>query len=125
VDHPYRDGVALIGDAAASSDPTWGQGLSLTIRDARVLRDALLAHHDWNATGLAYAQEHDRHYGVTHRVDTWYADLFLEIGPEADARRSRAMPLLAREPERLPDSPTSGPEVASDDSVRARFFGED
>ena len=80
---------------------------------------------EFNATGLAYAQEHDRHYGVTHRVDTWYADLFLEIGPEADARRSRAMPLLAREPERLPDSPTSGPEVASDDSVRARFFGED
>ncbi len=125
VEHPYRDGVALIGDAAASSDPTWGQGLSLTIRDARVLRDSLLAHQDWNAAGLAYAREHDRHYGVTHRVDTWYADLFLEIGPEADARRSRAIPLLAREPERLPDSPTSGPEVASDDSVRARFFGED
>jgi len=59
------------------------------------------------------------------RVDTWYADLFLEIGPEAYARRSRALPLLAREPERLPDSPMSGPEVASDDSVRARFFGED
>ena len=41
VDHPYRDGVALIGDTATSSDPTWGQGLSLTLRDARVLRDHL------------------------------------------------------------------------------------
>jgi 2-polyprenyl-6-methoxyphenol hydroxylase-like FAD-dependent oxidoreductase len=30
VDHPYRDGVALVGDTATSSDPTWGQGLSLT-----------------------------------------------------------------------------------------------
>src|SRR5215470_3560208 len=30
VDHPYRDGVALLGDSAVSSDPTWGQGLSLT-----------------------------------------------------------------------------------------------
>ena len=25
VDHPYRDGVALIGDAAAQSDQTWGR----------------------------------------------------------------------------------------------------
>jgi 2-polyprenyl-6-methoxyphenol hydroxylase-like FAD-dependent oxidoreductase len=39
VDHPYRDGLALLGDAATSSDPSWGQGLSLTLRDARVLRD--------------------------------------------------------------------------------------
>ncbi|HZP43387.1 MAG TPA: FAD-dependent monooxygenase [Candidatus Binatia bacterium] len=38
VDHPYRDGLVLVGDAAASSDPTFGQGLSLTLRDVRVLR---------------------------------------------------------------------------------------
>ena len=42
VDHPYRDGLALLGDAAGSSDPTWGQGLSLTSRDARVLAEKLL-----------------------------------------------------------------------------------
>jgi 2-polyprenyl-6-methoxyphenol hydroxylase-like FAD-dependent oxidoreductase len=30
VERPYRDGVVLIGDAASASDPTWGQGLSLT-----------------------------------------------------------------------------------------------
>ena len=39
-DHPYRDGVALIGDAAAQSD-TWDQGCD-TMRDVRILRDALL-----------------------------------------------------------------------------------
>jgi 2-polyprenyl-6-methoxyphenol hydroxylase-like FAD-dependent oxidoreductase len=33
IDHPYAAGVALIGDAAASSDPSWGQGLGLTLRD--------------------------------------------------------------------------------------------
>jgi menaquinone-9 beta-reductase len=27
VEHPYRDGVALLGDAAATTDPTYGQGL--------------------------------------------------------------------------------------------------
>ena len=47
VEHPYKAGVALIGDAADASDPTWGQGLSLTVRDVRVLRDQLLAHEDW------------------------------------------------------------------------------
>ena len=43
IDHPYREGVVLIGDAAAASDPTHGQGLQLTLRDARVLRDNLVA----------------------------------------------------------------------------------
>ncbi len=30
---PHKDGVVLIGDAAASSDPTWGQGLPLIAQD--------------------------------------------------------------------------------------------
>src|SRR5262245_16187019 len=59
VEHPYRAGVALVGDAAATNDPTWGQGLSCTVRDVRVLRDQLLHHNDWDAAGHAYAEEHD------------------------------------------------------------------
>ena len=27
VDHPYRDGVVLVGDAAGASDPLWEKGL--------------------------------------------------------------------------------------------------
>ncbi|MGA6973031.1 MAG: FAD-dependent monooxygenase [Candidatus Binatus sp.] len=48
VAQPYGAGIALVGDAAAASDPCWGQGLSLTLRDARVLRDSLLADEDWD-----------------------------------------------------------------------------
>src|SRR5262249_39637754 len=59
VDHPYRDGVALIGDAAATSDPTWGQGMSLTFFDVRSLTEQLLKSDDWDAAGHAYAAEHD------------------------------------------------------------------
>jgi 2-polyprenyl-6-methoxyphenol hydroxylase-like FAD-dependent oxidoreductase len=55
VDHPYREGIALIGDAAATSDPTWGQGLSLALRDARVLTDFLRADDDWDAAAHACA----------------------------------------------------------------------
>ena len=51
VEHPFRDGVALLGDAASTSDPAFGQGLSTTLRDVRVLRDCLLADEDWTAAG--------------------------------------------------------------------------
>ena len=125
VDHPYRDGVALVGDAAAASDPTWGQGMSLTLRDVRTLRDRLVADDDWTAAGHGYAAEHDRYYAVVHRVDGWFSDLFMDVGPEADERRARALPLIAADPTRLPDIQFGGPELPADDAVRRRFFGEE
>src|SRR2546428_4831087 len=117
VDHPYRDGVALVGDAAAASDPTWGQGMSLTLRDVRTLRDRLVADDDWTAAGHAYAAEHDRYYGVVHRVDGWFSDVFMDVGPEADERRSRALPLIAADQTRLPDIQFGGPDLTADDAV--------
>jgi len=74
--------------------------MSLTLRDARVLRDALLADDDWDRAGHAYAAEHDRYYAIVRRADGWYADLFMELGPVADERRARALPLLAADPSR-------------------------
>jgi menaquinone-9 beta-reductase len=124
VDHPYRAGVALIGDAAAACDPSWGQGMAQTLRDARVLRDCLLAETDWEKAGHAYAQEHDRYFDAVHRVEDWFTRLILEVGPEADVRRARAFPLLAEDPRRMPDTFWSGPEMPADESTRQRFFGE-
>ena len=125
VEHPYRQGVALIGDAAATSDPSFGQGLALTVRDARVLRDALLTQEDWDAAGHAYATEHDRYYSVIHTIDNWVAELFLGVGPEAEARRARALPLIAQDGTRMPDLQGIGPESKVDETVRRRFFGEE
>jgi 2-polyprenyl-6-methoxyphenol hydroxylase-like FAD-dependent oxidoreductase len=125
VDHPYRDGVVLLGDAAATSDPTWGQGMSMALRGARVLRDALVATDDWDAAGHTYATEHDRVYAIVHRADGWFAELFMEMGPEADERRARAFPLLAADPMRAVDVPSSGPESPCDEPTRRRFFGEE
>jgi 2-polyprenyl-6-methoxyphenol hydroxylase-like FAD-dependent oxidoreductase len=124
VNHPYRDGVALIGDAATSSDPSWGQGLSLTVRDARVLRDALRNDKDWDAAGRRYAEEHDRYYGVLRTVEDWFTQFFFETGPVADARRAKAFPLIAQDPTRMPDALFSGPDHAVDDAVRQKFFAE-
>ena len=125
VEHPYRNGVALIGDAAATSDPSWGQGLSLSVRDVRVLRDVLLANDDWDAAGHAYAIEHDRAYHTIHATEDLFTTLFLETGPEADARRAHALSLIAEQPERVPDAFMAGPDAAPvDEFTRARFFGE-
>jgi hypothetical protein len=64
------------GDAAAASDPTWAQGLSLTLRDVRVLRDQLLMNDDWEAAH-AYATEHDQYYGALHRIEGWAREFAL------------------------------------------------
>ena len=125
VDHPYKHSVVLIGDAASTSDPTWGQGLSLTVRDVRVLRDQLLTHEDWDMAGHAYAEEHDRYYGVIHTVDNWLTERFLALGPAADACRAKTLPLIAQDETRVPDHYTSGPELPLNETVRRRFFGEE
>jgi 2-polyprenyl-6-methoxyphenol hydroxylase-like FAD-dependent oxidoreductase len=39
---PFTDGVVLIGDAAGYNDPVIGQGLSIALRDARMVRDLVL-----------------------------------------------------------------------------------
>ncbi|HEV8712880.1 MAG TPA: FAD-dependent monooxygenase, partial [Candidatus Binatia bacterium] len=125
VAHPYRAGVALIGDAAASNDPSFGEGLSLTVRDVRVLRDQLLANADWDSAGHTYAEVHDRHYGVIHTVTNWWEALFYERGVEAQARRARVLPLLAQDGTRIPDHLVSGPDLPLDETIRRRFFGEE
>jgi 2-polyprenyl-6-methoxyphenol hydroxylase-like FAD-dependent oxidoreductase len=39
---PYAEGVVLVGDAAGHNDPIIGQGLSIALRDARIVRDLVL-----------------------------------------------------------------------------------
>ena len=125
VERPYRDGVALIGDAAAQSDQTWGQGMAMTLRDVRILRDALLSSDDWDAAGNAYAKEHSHQFDALRTVEGWFTALFMEPGPEADARRAKALPPIAMDQTRIPDAFFSGPDAApADDEARRRFFAE-
>jgi len=125
VDQPIREGVALIGDAAACSDPVWGCGMSLTLRDVRVLRDALLASSDWDAALHVYADEHDRYYARLRTVEDWLTQMQFDVGPEADARRQRFFAKVAVEPDRLPDLVGRGPDVDVSERARTRYFAED
>jgi hypothetical protein len=124
VPHPYRDGVALIGDAASTSDPTWGQGMSLTLRDLRLLSDRLLAEEDWDA-----ATEHacrGATTAVTGRrtpATTGTPTSSSTSGPPP----TPAVPVrcLSREdPTRIPTRRSAG-EVPADETARRRFFGDD
>jgi 2-polyprenyl-6-methoxyphenol hydroxylase-like FAD-dependent oxidoreductase len=58
VDQPVADGVVLIGDAAGWSDPLIGQGLSVAMRDVRLVRDALVGSDDWSRDAFkGYVEE--------------------------------------------------------------------
>jgi len=124
VECPYRDGVALLGDAAATTDPTYGQGLSFAVRGARVLRDELTNNSDWDAAGHRYAEQHQRSFHACHEVEKWVRTLFQDTSPEAAASRAKALPRIAEDPTRVPDHIFSGPDLPFDEQVRARFFGE-
>jgi 2-polyprenyl-6-methoxyphenol hydroxylase-like FAD-dependent oxidoreductase len=125
VEHPYCNGIVLIGDAAATSDPTWGQGLSLTLHDVRTLRDALLAQDDWDAAGQAYASAHARYYECVRTTNSWFTQIWLQPGPSADALRARVVPLLESDPLVLPDTMVAGPGLAPPTAAhQARIFGD-
>lgn len=124
VRHPYRDAVALLGDAAATSDPTFGQGMATALRSARVLRDALLRHEDWDKAGDEYARALDGYFQNCHKVCGWFRTLFQDPCAEAAALRQKAMPKIAEDVMRVPDHLFSGPDAPADEGVRARMFGE-
>lgn len=80
----------------------------------------------WDRAGRAYAAGHDSGYAAIRATENWYTTLFLETGPAADARRMRMLPLIAAEPDRVPDTFIAGPDAASaSESARQRFFGDD
>lgn len=125
VPHPVREGVVLVGDAAAASDPSFGCGLSLTLLGIRQLRDRLVASEDWKAATHRYAYEHDRSYGVVRRITNWFTELLYSTGRAADERRTRVLPRLVTEPERAPDIVGLGPASPCDEAVRRFLLGED
>jgi len=115
IDDPTCPGVVLIGDAAGHNDPILGQGLSIALRDVRLVKEIL---GDAKAAGREpdfrpYVEERAermRRLRITARVAT---TLRVEFGQEARERRARVGkrvaagqlgPLLASliGPERLP-----------------------
>lgn len=125
VEYPYQDDVVLIGDAAAISDPTWGAGLSSALRDVRILSEQLLGKNDWRKACSTYARAHDAGQHVTHTVDSWYAQVFMNPGPVGQMLRAKALPKIGQDSTRMPDVFALGPDTPVDEQSRRRFFGEE
>ena len=123
VNHPARGGVVLVGDAAAATDPAWGCGLSLTLMDARHLRDHLLANTDWTIAADRYAADHDGYFERLHAVEDWWTEVSWAQGREADERRMRLFPRLVTNPDGLPDHVGLGPASTVGDDARAALRG--
>ena len=121
----YREGMALIGDAAGISDPTWGLGIATIFRDVRTLRDALLANEDWEAAGRAYAAERATYFATIIEAENWQSDLYFTSGGEAEARRAHAAQAWSDDPTRAINLAGLGPAADVSPRARARFFAED
>lgn len=120
VERPYRNGVVLVGDAAGASDPSWGSGLSRTLRDVRLLRDALAAEEDWRLAADVYAEQHEEFWEPLRDAERLSAAALMSVGPGGATRRARALEIFDRVPEL--ETWTYGPEARCDDSVRAELL---
>jgi 2-polyprenyl-6-methoxyphenol hydroxylase-like FAD-dependent oxidoreductase len=124
VSHPFKNRIVLVGDAAATTDPAFACGMSLALRDVRVLSDYLLNSKKWDIAANAYALSQRRYFGSIHRICKWLTNLNFEIGSKADEMRSRIFPLISEEPDRIPDYIGLGPEALSNEIAYRRLFGE-
>jgi menaquinone-9 beta-reductase len=122
VARPFRNGIVLVGDAAGASDPTWGSGLGRTLRDVRLLRDALLADPAWERAGEVYADQHDDFWDRLHDVERLTAAALMSVGPDGAERRARAFEILEQVPEF--ETWTYGPEARCDDELHAQLLGD-
>lgn len=121
-DAPYAPGVVLIGDAAGHNDPIIGQGLSITYRDVRIVRDLMLENRDWTPeTFRPYAEERYERMRRLRLTASSLSILNVEFGPHALERRIRVREERARN--RFPDLAPAvfiGPEIPP-----AELFSED
>lgn len=82
------DGLVLVGDAAGWSDPIIGQGLSVAVRDARMVSEVLLGGGDWSSAAFGgYVEqrtERMRRISFSARLTTVLRTTF---GPEGRALR--------------------------------------
>ena len=89
-DPPFAPGVVLVGDAAGHNDPLIGQGLSITYRDVRLVRDLMLENREWTPEAFRpYAEERRERMRRLRFTATAQSILTAEFGPRARQRRIR------------------------------------
>ncbi|HLX38603.1 MAG TPA: FAD-dependent monooxygenase [Candidatus Binataceae bacterium] len=96
-DVPYVPGVVLIGDAAGHNDPIIGQGLSITYRDVRIVRDLMIENREWSADSFRPYADERRERMRRLRITAWSTSILqAEFGARALARRKSVREARAR-----------------------------
>jgi 2-polyprenyl-6-methoxyphenol hydroxylase-like FAD-dependent oxidoreductase len=86
---PYVEGVVLIGDASGYNGPIIGQGLSMALRDVRLLSEILLDEPEWAGTIFGrYGEQRREALRRMRSAATLRAMLSAQFGPEAAAQRA-------------------------------------
>jgi 2-polyprenyl-6-methoxyphenol hydroxylase-like FAD-dependent oxidoreductase len=131
VDRPVREGAVLIGDAAGWNDPITGQGLSIALRDVRLVSDVLRATPAWSAAALEpYVEERRERMRRLRFGAQVQAAMFSEFGPEAEARRARTFARFEADPMLMMPllaglvGPDAVPETAFEESMRELILGD-
>lgn len=97
IDVPHRPGVVLVGDAAGYSNPLCAQGLSICMRDVRLVTEILLGETDWHPGVFdSYARER-RSTLARLRTFAQFFHLLNVPGPRASQLRERAREIVARD----------------------------
>ena len=103
-ERPYVQGAVLIGDAAGYSDPILGQGLTVAIRDARLVGDALLRGPSWGPSSFEpYVIERAERMRRLRATAEAMTRLRADFSPDGHRRRDAAFARFAADPAaRLP-----------------------
>lgn len=122
VDRPMAPGAVLIGDAAGHNDPTIGQGISIALRDARLVADALLGNETWGeAIFEPYAAERRARMTRLRVAGRAFSRHRCEFTAEARARRAAAQRNLAADPGLAAPFlvPLAGPDILPPETYEA------
>ncbi|MFC8453789.1 FAD-dependent oxidoreductase [Kitasatospora sp. NPDC057223] len=98
-DSPYVPGAVLVGDAAGWSDPVIGQGLSIALKDARMVRDALRSAPQWSPGIFGpYAEERALRMSRLRISGSVRTTVNMTFTPEGRARRRAYAKLWPTDP---------------------------
>jgi len=101
-DRVAEEGVVLVGDAAGWNDPIIGQGLSISMRDARAVADVLTAGGDWSPPAfLPYAEERRERMRRLRIVAATMTELRCTFSPWGAERRRRWFEEAPGDPARM------------------------
>jgi 2-polyprenyl-6-methoxyphenol hydroxylase-like FAD-dependent oxidoreductase len=127
-DRPFADGVVLIGDAAGWNDPIIGEGLSISMRDARIVRDLILGGASKAADFAPYGEERLERMRRLRLLADVIAVTFAEDADNRPARRAWVGERMATmDPELFPlfagilAGPETVPPELIDDSILGRI----